>query len=78
MTHVPAEAVKNTKNAALLNNDVLIISLNTAKLFCNFKNVIENSGEYRQKGFDFKGKKYSEWVEDQITEYNDWIMDSKM
>ncbi len=48
-----------------LKND-LIDALNRRGPFQNFKFVIDNSGEYRQKWFDFKNERYIEWVEDQL------------
>lgn len=38
--------------------------------FRNFKYHIDNSGEYRQKWFDFKAAQYIEWVKEQM-EVND-------
>ena len=40
----------------------LIRALNYKKPFRQFKYVIDNSGEYRQKWFDFKSKKMVDWV----------------
>jgi len=44
----------------------LIAILNNSKPFKNFKTQIDNSGEYRQKWFDFKNKKYINYVKSQI------------
>lgn len=44
--------------------------LNRSKPFSNFKWIIDNSGDYRQKWFDFKNQKYIEWVEEKISELN--------
>jgi len=40
----------------------LIRALNHKKPFRQFKYLIDDSGEYRQKWFDFKSKKMIEWV----------------
>jgi len=46
--------------------DRLVNALNKSKPFSNFKWQIDNSGEYRQQWFDYKNKRYIEWVKDQI------------
>jgi hypothetical protein len=38
--------------------------------FRNFKNIIDNSGEYRQMWFEFKGNKYIEYVKQQLQVFN--------
>jgi len=38
--------------------------------FRNFKNIIDNSGPYRQEWFDFKSQRYIEWVKDIIATHN--------
>lgn len=43
----------------------LINALNRPKPFQNFKWHIDNSGEYRQQWFDFKKKRYIQWVQEQ-------------
>ena len=48
----------------------LINALNRSKPFSNFKWIIDNSGDYRQKWVDFKNQKYIEWVEEKISELN--------
>lgn len=45
--------------------DKLINALNRPKPFQNFKWHIDNSGEYRQQWFDFKKKRYIQWVQEQ-------------
>lgn len=55
-------------NSAL--REKLINSLNRSKPFRNFKWIIDNSGDYRQKWFEFKNQKYIEWVEKKISELN--------
>lgn len=46
--------------------DSLINSLNKKHPFRNFKWVVDNSGLYRQKWFDFKNQRLIEWVKDQL------------
>lgn len=41
-------------------------SLNRKHPFQNFKWVIDNSGPYRQKWFDFKKQRLIEWVKNQL------------
>ncbi len=48
----------------------LINALNRRKPFSNFKWIVDNSGDYRQQWFDFRDKKYIEWVEDRIDRDN--------
>ena len=50
--------------------DRLIDSLNRSKPFRNFKRIIDNSGDYREKWFEFKEAKYIEWVKGQIKQLN--------
>jgi len=56
-----AEAVKNKKL-----QDRLYKALHKSKPFRNFKWEIDNSGEYRQKWFDFKNQRLIEFVKTQI------------
>ena len=44
----------------------LINALSRKGPFRHFKFIIDNSGAYRQLWFDFKDKRYIEWVEDQL------------
>jgi hypothetical protein len=46
--------------------DSLIQALNKKHPFRNFKWVVDNSGPYRQKWFDFKNQRLIEWVKDQL------------
>lgn len=50
--------------------DKLFKVLNRTKPFQNFKWQVDNSGEYRQKWFDFKNKRFIEWVKEQIEDFN--------
>jgi hypothetical protein len=43
-------------------HDTLINALNRKHPFRNFKWVIDNSGPYRQKWFDFKTQSLKDWV----------------
>jgi hypothetical protein len=45
-------------------------ALNRSKPFQNFKWEIDNSGEYRQRWFDFKNQRLFEFVQKQIDRYN--------
>ena len=60
-----AETVDNKKL-----QDRLYRALNKSKPFRNFKWEIDNSGEYRQKWFDFKNQRLIEFVKDQIEQHN--------
>jgi hypothetical protein len=44
----------------------LISALNHRKPFSHFKFEIDNSGEYRQKWFDFKSNSLQQWVRELI------------
>jgi hypothetical protein len=48
----------------------LITAINKRKPFANFKWQIDNSGEYRQKWFDYRKKRYLEWVKEQAEAHN--------
>lgn len=48
--------------------DKLIDALNCKKPFHKFKFVIDNSGEFRQKWFDFKNFRMQEWVKERFGE----------
>ena len=50
--------------------DSLINALNKKHPFRNFKRVVDNSGPYRQKWFDFKNQSLIEWVEKKLGEIN--------
>jgi Uncharacterised protein family (UPF0158) len=50
----------------------LFNALNRKHPFREFKFVIDNSGEYRNAWFDFKNKRYFEWVENQISLHSAW------
>jgi hypothetical protein len=50
--------------------DSLINALNKKHPFQNFKWVVDNSGPYRQKWFDFKNQRLIEWVNDQLEVLN--------
>ncbi len=44
----------------------LFNALNKSRPFRNFKWLIDNSGEYRQQWFDYKHRRYVDWVKEQI------------
>ncbi len=46
----------------------LTSALARRKPFREFKFVIDNSGEYRQKWFDYKNQRLREWVEEKFKE----------
>jgi hypothetical protein len=48
--------------------DRLMYALNKKKPFREFKFVIDNSGDYRQKWFDFKNENLQKWVLNQFNE----------
>ncbi len=50
--------------------EALIGALNKKHPFQNFKWVVDNSGPYRQKWFDFKNQRLIEWVNDQLEVLN--------
>ena len=50
--------------------DCLINALNKKHPFRNFKWVVDNSGPYRQKWFDFINQSLIEWVEKKLGEIN--------
>jgi hypothetical protein len=50
--------------------DSLINALNKKHPFRNFKWVVDNSGPYRQKWFDFKNQSLIGWVEKKLGEIN--------
>jgi hypothetical protein len=49
----------------------LIWALNRDHPFRHFKDEIDYNGEYREQWFKFKAEKYIEFVENQVTEYNE-------
>lgn len=66
--NVMADFAENVDSVEL--RESLIKALNRKHPFQNFKWVIDNSGPYRQKWFDFKNQRYIEWVEDQLESFN--------
>jgi hypothetical protein len=61
---IMADFAENVDNREL--RDRLINALNKRHPFQNFKWVVDNSGLYRQKWFDFKNQRLIEWVKDQL------------
>lgn len=58
------EFAENLDNPLLQKK--LINALEKSKPFRNFKWLIDNSGLYRQKWFDFENQKIFEWVRQQL------------
>ena len=61
---IMADFAENVDSREL--RDGLINALNKKHPFQNFKWVVDNSGPYRQKWFDFKNQRLIEWVKDQL------------
>jgi len=61
---IMADFAENVDSREL--RDSLINALNKKHPFQNFKWVVDNSGPYRQKWFDFKNQRLIEWVKDQL------------
>ena len=61
---VMADFAENVDDTKL--QERLINALNKPKPFRYFKWEIDNSGEYREKWFDFKNMRYIEYVKQQI------------
>lgn len=51
--------------------DKLVMALNRKKPFREFKFEIDNSGEQRQRWFDFKNQRYIEWAKEQLERQNE-------
>ncbi|MCX6238718.1 MAG: UPF0158 family protein [Bacteroidia bacterium] len=64
---IMADFVETLSDSNNLKNK-LIDALNRGRPFRGFKFVIDNSGEYRQKWFDFKNMKMQKWVIDRFNE----------
>jgi Xaa-Pro aminopeptidase len=61
---IMADFAENVDSREL--RDSLINALNKKHPFQNFKWVVDNSGPYRQKWFDFKNQRLIDWVNDQL------------
>ncbi len=48
----------------------LELGLSLSKPFRNFKDIIDDEGEYRVKWFAFKSAKYIDYVKEQLDNYN--------
>jgi len=55
----------------------LELGLSLSKPFRNFKDIIDDETEYREKWFAFKSAKYIEFVKEQLESYNNNISRSK-
>ncbi len=67
--HIMADFAESVEDVQL--RDRLIDSLNRSKPLRNFKWIIDNSGDYREKWFGFKEARYIEWVKNQIEQFNE-------
>jgi len=65
---IMSDFAENVDSRELREN--LINALNKKHPFQNFKWVVDNSGPYRQKWFDFKNQRNIEWVENKVGEIN--------
>lgn len=59
-----ADFTEQVEDAEL--QEALVNALNRPKPFRNFKWIVENDGDYREKWFDYKRKRYIEHVEEQV------------
>ena len=66
--NIMADFAESTDSKEL--RDRLINALNKKHPFRNFKWVVDNSGPYRQRWFDFKRQKLIKWVENKLDEIN--------
>ena len=67
---IMADFVETLSDSNNLKNR-LISALNQNRPFREFKFMIDNSGEYRQKWFEFKDRRLQEWVTDRFNEIMD-------
>ena len=65
---IMADFAENVDSREL--RESLINALNRKHPFQNFKWVVDNSGPYCQKWFDFKNQKLIDWVEKKLDEIN--------
>ncbi len=65
---VMEEFVETLDNSEIKNK--LELGLSLSKPFRNFKDILENYLEYREKWFSFKESKYIEFVKEQLDDYN--------
>jgi hypothetical protein len=65
---IMGEFAGNVKDEALRNK--LFQSLNRPKPFKHFKEIIDNSGDFRDEWFAFRESKYIELVKEQLDRYN--------
>jgi hypothetical protein len=66
--NIMADFAESTDSREL--RDSLINALNKKHPFRNFKWVVDNSGPYRQRWFDFKNQRLIKWVENKLDELN--------
>lgn len=65
---VMADFIDTVDNTFL--QERLVDALNKRKPFQNFKWIIDNSGKYRQRWFDYKNSRYQDWVIEQLESIN--------
>lgn len=61
---VTSDYSETVKDDALKNKH--LATLNKPHPFRNFKQMINNAGDYRDKWFEYKDMRYIRWVEEQI------------
>ena len=61
---IMADFAESIEDKGLQNK--LISALNKRKPFQNFKWQVDNSGEFRQRWFDYKKMRYIQWIKEQI------------
>lgn len=61
---IMADFTESIEDKGLQNK--LISALNKRKPFQNFKWQVDNSGEFRQRWFDYKKMRYIQWIKEQI------------
>ncbi len=65
---VMEDFVETVKDEKL--REKLELGLSLSKPFRNFKDIIDDEGEYRQRWFEFKNERYIDFVKEQLDRYN--------
>jgi hypothetical protein len=65
---IMGEFAGNVKDEEL--RDKLFQSLNMSKPFKHFKEIIDNSGDFRDEWFAYRESKYIEFIKEQLDRYN--------
>ena len=71
MTDFTEQLANPTLKAELLN------ALNKKKPFREFKQIIDNAGNFRQEWFDFKNESYYHWIAKQLRDSNNETTDNE-